>query len=69
VSTRERILLATTIVGAFIAGGVAGAGVHLQWYSAAVGVSAAALLGLATGGVLLRTAIRARRARRSSSGQ
>jgi len=65
VSKRERILLAAKILAAFVAGGIAGAGVHLQWYGPVVGVGVALLCGLAAGVALWR-AVGVRRARRES---
>ena len=61
----DRRLLLTTILGALVAGGVAGAGVGLHWYGPVVGVGLAVLIGLGAGGVVLRTAIRVKRARRA----
>ena len=63
----ERGVLVATILAALVAGGVAGAGVGLHWYPPAVGVGLAVLIGLAVGALVLRTAIRSRRARRTSS--
>jgi F0F1-type ATP synthase assembly protein I len=67
VTRRERVVLAATILAALVAGGVAGAGVGLHWYSPPVGVGVAVLIGLAVGAFVLRTAIRVRRARREAS--
>ena len=63
---RRRLLL--TIPGALVAGGVAGAGVGLQWYGPMVGVGLAVLIGLAAGSVVLRAALKVRRARGASGG-
>lgn len=64
----DRRLLLLTIPGALVAGGVAGAGVGLRWYGPVVGVGLAVVIGLAAGGVVLRTALKVRRARRASGG-
>jgi hypothetical protein len=62
----DRRILLVTIPGAIVAGGVAGAGVGLHWYEPAVAVGVAVFIGLAAGGVVLRIALKARRARRLS---
>lgn len=65
---RDRRLLLVAIPGALVAGGMAGAGVGLHWYGPAVGVGLAIVIGLAAGSVVLRIAIRVKRARRARGG-
>jgi hypothetical protein len=67
VTNKERGVLAARILAALVAGGAAGAGVGLGWYPPAVGVGLAVLIGLAVGALVLRTANRARQARRAAS--
>lgn len=59
--------LAAIVVGALVLGGIAGAGVGLRWYGPMVGVAAAVAIGLSAGAVVLRAALRAKRARRRPS--
>ena len=59
----KRLALPVVVVAALAAGGLAGAGVGLGWYSPVVGVGGAVLIGLGTGAVVLRTALRVKRAR------
>jgi hypothetical protein len=51
-------------MAALAAGGLAGAGVAFDWYSPAVGVGIAVVIGLAEGAFVLRIALRVRRARK-----
>jgi hypothetical protein len=56
VSEGARASLATTIIAALCAGGAVGAGVGLHWYSPAVAVALAVLIGLTAGYRVFRTA-------------
>ena len=60
---KSPFVLIPLILAALAAGGLAGAGVGLGWYPPVVGVGAAVLIGLATGAVVFRTALRVKRAR------
>ena len=64
----QRARIAFTIFSALAAGGVAGAGVRARFWRPAVAVGLAVVIGLAAGGVVLRTVLQNRRdaARRQS---
>ena len=67
VDKKSPFVLIPLIVAALAAGGLAGAGVGLGWYPPVVGVGAAVLIGLGTGVVVFRTALRVKRARQGPS--
>ena len=58
---RQRARIALTIFSALVAGGAAGAGGGARLWSPAVAVSLSVVIGLAAGGVVLRTVLKNRR--------
>ena len=58
---RRRARIALTIFSALVAGGLAGAGVGARFWNPAVAVSLSVVIGLAAGGVVLRTVLENRR--------